>query len=146
MDPGPSGHCMNVNERKRLMRERETALDARSDRRRVRMQALEDKILKPDEIRVGARHVKHVDPGIYFLIKSGQIVYVGQSKWVHTRLREHIHKAVKNFDSYFIQYCQIDELTMLESIYIARYQPKYNQQPVHDRNSMWDKQLEDPAI
>ena len=63
--------------------------------------------------------------GIYFLIKDGEIVYIGQSLCVFRRVYDHLW-AKKIFDSFSYIHCEEKMLDKLESIYIHFYQPPDN--------------------
>ena len=68
------------------------------------------------------------ESGVYFLFKSGRCVYVGQSKQVHIRVREHqIRKrSVKDFDSFSWIPCPPDKLLELEKRYVDMLAPVLN--------------------
>lgn len=62
--------------------------------------------------------------GVYFLFDEDDVVYVGQSKNVHGRVRNHHDK---HFDSYsFIQEERITKRLELEAYYIDKFDPEYN--------------------
>lgn len=68
--------------------------------------------------------------GIYFLIHDEEIVYVGQSVDVKSRLDQHsrgddVHDP-KLFNRYFVIMCDTSELNNLEAYYINKFHPKYN--------------------
>lgn len=62
--------------------------------------------------------------GVYFLIRDGVIVYVGQSKSVYARLAK--HKATKQFDRVAVLECKESDLLSLEALYIKKFQPVLN--------------------
>ena len=64
-----------------------------------------------------------VQSGVYFLVKDGRVVYVGQSIYVPMRLLE--HSKCKDFDSYAFIQCPKDKLNILESLYIHALAPEY---------------------
>lgn len=65
------------------------------------------------------------ETGIYFLIKSNKVIYVGQTTRWPWRLKEHVNNLM-DFDSHkFIPYPE-SELNMWERAYIKRYRPQYN--------------------
>jgi excinuclease UvrABC nuclease subunit len=68
--------------------------------------------------------------GIYFLLWMDEIVYVGQSVDVRTRIDQHTvgdeRHEVKNFNRYFFIQCEPEELNRLEAYYILKFRPKYN--------------------
>jgi hypothetical protein len=61
--------------------------------------------------------------GVYFLIQDSEIVYVGQSTNVMTRLLQHKNKE---WNGWFCVECDMEELTCLEDHYILKFLPKYN--------------------
>ncbi len=61
--------------------------------------------------------------GIYFLIKDNEIVYIGQSVNIASRVADH---TGKDFDSVSYVACEQNKLDILESLYILAYQPKLN--------------------
>lgn len=63
---------------------------------------------------------------IYFLINEGKIVYVGQSKNIFARIGDHIKS--KSFDSYFVFSCQEENIDVMESFYIHKFNPELNAQ------------------
>lgn len=65
--------------------------------------------------------------GIYFLYRARELVYIGQSINVVSRIGTHLKEGVKEFDSY--KYLEIGpevELTPIEIYFIRKYKPKYN--------------------
>ena len=82
--------------------------------------------------------------GIYLLCHRGQVVYVGKSKSMYSRIYTHrnqwnnakrgkagpawLPNSVKGilFDEVHIQSCMLEECDRLEAAAIARFQPKYN--------------------
>jgi hypothetical protein len=66
--------------------------------------------------------------GIYFLIKDGQCVYVGQSQNVHVRVREHRTRnaALKDFDGYSFLSIPEGGLDEIEAYYIRELKPILN--------------------
>lgn len=61
--------------------------------------------------------------GIYFLINTNKIVYVGQSKDIFSRISQH---KDKNFTDFVYINCLENQLDKLESIYIHFLQPVCN--------------------
>lgn len=64
--------------------------------------------------------------GIYFLIKDGVIVYIGQSKKVFSRIESHKDDSKKEFDSACYFECKEEELDTFEKVLIQAFWPKYN--------------------
>lgn len=61
--------------------------------------------------------------GIYFLIKQGCIIYIGQTQDLKTRLQNH---ADKDFDAFRFISCEADKLNYYESRWITRFRPSLN--------------------
>lgn len=61
--------------------------------------------------------------GVYFLIKDNEIVYIGQSINIASRITQH---RDKEFDSVSYVACHRSELDVLESLYILAYKPPLN--------------------
>ena len=80
------------------------------------------RMLRPDEITAAAvpwtRHT-----GVYFLLHRGEVVYVGQSVNVYSRIAQH---TFKEFDSFAYIPCRECNLDKLESLYIHVLQPRLN--------------------
>lgn len=70
--------------------------------------------------------------GVYFLIKETEIVYIGQSINCPKRIAEHTKD--KDFDNFTIIKCERDELDILESLYIFKFEPKLNKVFTGSRN------------
>lgn len=62
--------------------------------------------------------------GIYFLVKSGGVVYVGQSVDVHARVASHTDG--KDFDALYVLPCDAEHLNRVEEEYIQRLNPPLN--------------------
>ena len=79
-----------------------------------------------DEILANSQRVRHVFPGIYFLIRDGEIVYVGQST---CNILAHIthHLRDKDFDSFTVIHMTGDvDLNAVEAAYVYALRPEYN--------------------
>lgn len=63
---------------------------------------------------------------IYFLIKDGEVVYVGQTSVGISRPLSHKDKV---FNEIKLIYCERGDLDRLEDKYIKKYDPIYNKQP-----------------
>jgi len=61
-------------------------------------------------------------PSVYFLLNKGEIVYVGATRNLINRIKQHIYE--KNLDE--IRYLITDHYLEWEPFYIRRYLPKYN--------------------
>lgn len=62
--------------------------------------------------------------GIYFLILDKEVVYIGQSININSRVASHF--GVYEFDSYSFIECPVSDLDLVESIYIQAYLPPLN--------------------
>jgi hypothetical protein len=62
--------------------------------------------------------------GLYFLFKEDDIKYIGSSKNISNRLREHTSK--KDFDSFSILKCKKECRVALEYLYITIFNPEEN--------------------
>lgn len=67
-------------------------------------------------------------PGVYFLCKGQEVVYVGQSDRILDRICTHIREGVKEFDRdrIFFLPCPREQLLMIEGQYIELLKPRYN--------------------
>lgn len=79
-------------------------------------------LLRVDEIAQAALPWNRAS-GVYFLLDGNDVVYVGQSKNVYTRISEH---ADKQFDRYAFVPCPVESLDVLESLYIHCLRPRLN--------------------
>lgn len=64
--------------------------------------------------------------GVYFLIKHGEVIYVGQSINAYDRLSAHLSKE---YDAFFVIPVDPDELLVVEARYIAFLKPRLNCRP-----------------
>lgn len=62
-------------------------------------------------------------PGVYFLIRQGEIVYVGQSRNVFYRVPQHTSRKV---DRWAFVPCEPEDLNVVESLYIHLIRPEDN--------------------
>ena len=119
-----------------------TALDEYCSRRQRRAQLLahflvdsavgeildDTRLLTNDEIQIGSVAIdyKPTASGVYFLLRKGVVVYVGQAKNVKARLRAHTADPEKDFDAYAWVRCEIEHLDTLEALYIMTLRPEQN--------------------
>ena len=61
---------------------------------------------------------------LYFLLRCGEVVYVGQSNQLWGRAASHC--ADKAFDQVAAFPCDPSEISILEAEYILRFRPEYN--------------------
>lgn len=86
-------------------------------------------LLGKEYILSQAKSYKKTMTAIYFLIKAGEIVYIGQSKNVYKRINEHKQKGKFRFSSYALivpPSMEQWDILLEERRYIARYNPIYN--------------------
>lgn len=89
---------------------------------------MEDELFTEKEITDQAIDIDNafIDSGIYFLIKSSRIVYIGKSSNMMSRIVFHLKKGV-DFDSYTtMQVIDEKDRTDAESIYIQKFNPILN--------------------
>ena len=61
--------------------------------------------------------------GVYFLVQDQEVVYVGQSVNIYSRIAQH---PDKKFDKYAFVPCEVALLDKLESLYIHTLKPRLN--------------------
>lgn len=64
--------------------------------------------------------------GVYFLVESDEVVYVGQSVNTTSRIRSHLSENQKRFDRSFMMPVPETELDAIEGAFIRALKPKYN--------------------
>lgn len=69
--------------------------------------------------------------GVYFLCRdhkgeAAEIVYVGQSVNVYSRVSAHSREGTKTFDSWSYVECHPEQLDLMESLYIHWLRPQFN--------------------
>lgn len=80
--------------------------------------------LSEAQIVGAATRWKPYSSGIYFLIKSKRVVYVGQA--ANVIIRVSTHAFTKKFDAWHWIPCSREKLNMLERIYINAFLPPLN--------------------
>ena len=85
-------------------------------------------LISEEYINLHSTELTTEDPqaGVYFLIRNGEVVYVGRSGNCMTRIGSHISERKKSFDSYMIYEAPQYECDSLEPLYILKFQPVYN--------------------
>lgn len=82
--------------------------------------------------------------GIYFLYNGDDIVYVGQSVNVDSRIGTHLTEGVKTFDSYAVHLAPKEitatQLTRTEYYYISTLKPKYNKAGIYSKQEKFIEQ------
>jgi hypothetical protein len=86
-------------------------------------------MLLEEEIIAGAQGYEFAC-GVYFLVRDGVVVYVGQSVNVYARVYSH-KQSGKVFDSFAFTPCEREELDMLESLYIHALCPSEQGRSTH---------------
>lgn len=76
-----------------------------------------------------------LNPGVYFLMKGEDVVYVGQSLIAINRVGIHAREGAIDFDSFSILECEERHLNMVESLYIHMLRPRYNGRDPHEEDS-----------
>lgn len=83
----------------------------------------------PDNFFVSKKR-QYVDqamrPAVYVLFQGEEVVYVGQSSNVFSRLGTHYKDGIKEFDSFRILYCKKKRMSYWERKLIKAYEPRYN--------------------
>lgn len=79
-----------------------------------------------EELSNSAIKVTRVVCGVYFLFHCKNLVYIGKSKDIDIRIRNHIAENVKIFDSW--AYIEVDErlVDFVEIDLIRKHKTKYN--------------------
>lgn len=93
------------------------------------LQMLKTDFEKPDHLLSRKAVIERSKPidkisGVYFLIQDDEIVYVGQSKDVDSRILA--HSADKVFTRSYVLKAREEDLLWLEGMYIQKFRPKYN--------------------
>jgi len=64
---------------------------------------------------------------VYFLIRDGEIIYVGKSENPISRVSQHIHTHIRKFDSYhIIEVPEGEDVDDVERQYILNFRPVFN--------------------
>lgn len=72
-------------------------------------------------------HLSNGATGVYFLLQAKEVVYIGQTENIKTRIQAHKDDRSKIFDNVkFIDGVPVDLLDMVEAYYINKVKPKYN--------------------
>lgn len=103
---------------------RDRATELRHKRRAALALVFEENLIQESEIIAKATKWKAFGTGIYFLIKRGRIVYVGQAINVLARVNGHV--ATKDFDAWHWIPCPRARLGLMERIYINAFLPPLN--------------------
>jgi hypothetical protein len=104
----------------------------RYDQEEVDLFRRRDDIATPDDLPTPLcqyRGIEKLNPqlcGIYFLVQGDEVVYVGQSVNLHSRISSHIADGHKQFDRVFFRRAAPAELNPLEARFIRVLRPKLN--------------------
>lgn len=90
-----------------------------------------DPLLSPEAIIAQAVPACPIMCGVYFLIRDGKVVYVGQSVHISNRIAAHAQR--KQFDCWSWLPCEIEGLDALERAYINALMPEDNRDHVTER-------------
>jgi hypothetical protein len=79
----------------------------------------------PRQLHLAAKRLIEVQHtvGVYFLCDNDEVVYVGQSIDVGSRIRQHTDKV---FSRAFCLPCPEEDLNRVEAAFISLFKPKYN--------------------
>lgn len=84
------------------------------------------RLLSEDELAENAAAYSP-ETGVYFLLRAGKIVYVGQSTRGKSRIHYHTRPAeLKLFDSFVWLSMLAKHLNLVEAAYIDKFRPEYN--------------------
>jgi hypothetical protein len=72
-----------------------------------------------------SRHKLHSGPGVYCIVESGEIIYIGQSKNCGTRALQHPMTNSENVNAHSYETDSLHR-KVVEGFLIYVYQPKYN--------------------
>lgn len=78
------------------------------------------------------RTFAHIASGVYFLIFNSEIIYIGKSTNITSRIGSHAKSIV--FDSYSVVQCSGEEMDEMEKVLIHKFKPKYNKNNVLTQN------------
>lgn len=83
--------------------------------------------LRRDEVLAACRPYLHGEWFIYFLIRDGEIIYVGKSENPISRVSQHMHSSIRKFDSFhIIGVPEGEDVDDLERQYILNFRPSCN--------------------
>ena len=84
------------------------------------------KLLETDIFSLEKRIFPKKICGVYMLFLSGEIMYVGRSTDIISRINTHSNDKSKEFDCYSYIQCDPEDLDMFERSLIEKYLPKLN--------------------
>lgn len=102
-----------------------------------------DKMISPLDNVPGINeiiHIADIHPVVYFLLKNGNIVYIGQTINWPSRLTTHRDQLGDQFDAMALLPTSLDELHKTERKYIEMFCPSLNRQftPARSSGAKWD--------
>ena len=131
-------------ERQRKYELRQQELDKRRDKRLSEINRL---LKETDELTATVLNLTPGIRGVYILYDDKEVVYVGRSSNIISRVGNHTRN--KEYDT--VKYIAIDNIELIgivESIYVAMLRPKYNMinadlDRMYDRMSLYEQIDED---
>src|SRR5262245_24998819 len=70
---------------------------------------------------------KTVMSGVYFIVRDGVVIYVGQSEHITARIASHVNKRrCRSGDRIFVFYVAFEWLDIVEGAFIRKFSPKLN--------------------
>lgn len=79
-------------------------------------------------LEIASKYNQYSGYFIYFLLQDNQVVYIGKSTSLASRIIQHVNSNTKTFDDVSVIECQQNEMDALEVKYINEYRPKYNKE------------------
>jgi len=109
-----------INKKRKQLSDIEESINTAKKKLKAKM---DDPLFEEDDILLLAG-IRKRKCGVYFLIKDEEIVYVGQSVNIFSRIGA--HETLKDFDTFTYIECDKSELNIIEAKYIVKFKPKYN--------------------
>jgi len=76
---------------------------------------------------LGFIELRNRPSGIYALCRGDEVIYIGQSVNVYSRVREHYnHRQQKYWDRVFVLWCSPVDLNRTETQMIHHFRPEHN--------------------
>lgn len=73
-----------------------------------------------------------IKSGVYFLFRENELIYIGMSSHIPTRIASHRTNG-REFDKYYVIWCELADAYRLEESLIMAFMPMQNK--VYNRNS-----------
>lgn len=92
------------------------------------VRAIKDVPRLKQELFAAATEIQLTEPicGVYFLLMDSEVVYVGQSVNIQSRLASHITDGTKKFNRWCYIKVKRGDLNEIEGFYITLLRPKFN--------------------